>query len=186
MKILLVLCHPRRDSLSGNVADAFAKGASDAGHKVDFLDLYREKFNPVLEVPDEPNDGKVESYSKEVQEGFTRLNNNEAVVMVFPLWWWSMPAMLKGWIDRVWNYGLTYGPSKHNIKKGAMLILPAHTEKDLKKRNYLDAIRTSLDVGIFNYNEINDSELIFLGGTDQGREHCKKHIKMAYEKGLEF
>ena len=67
-----------------------------------------------------------------------------------------------------------------------MLILPAHTEEDLKKRNYLDAIRTSLDVGIFNYNEINDSELTFLGGTDQGREHCKKHIKTAYEKGLGF
>ena len=186
MKILLVLCHPRRNSLSGNVADAFAKGASEAGHKIDFLDLYGEKFNPVLKVSDEPNDGNLENYSKEVQEGFIRLNNNEAVVMVFPLWWWSMPAMLKGWIDRVWNYGLTYGTSQHNIKKGAMLILPAHTEEDLKKRNYLDAIRTSLDVGIFNYNEINDSELTFLGGTDQGREHCKNHIKTAYNKGLEF
>ncbi len=186
MNIFLVFCHPRRDSLSGTVADAFVKGTVQAGHKVDFFDLYRENFDPVLREIDEPNDGNLDSYSREVQESFTRLNQNDAVVMVFPLWWWSVPAMLKGWIDRVWNYGLTYGPTTHNIKKGAMLLLPAHTEEELKKRNYLEAIKTSLNVGVFHYNKIYDSELIFLGGTDRGRKHCEKHIKTAYDKGLMF
>jgi len=186
MKIFLAFCHPRRDSLTGTVADAFLKGASKAGHEIEFFDLYREKFDPVLRECDEPNDGTLENYSKEVQESFTRLNKNDAIVMVFPLWWWSMPAMLKGWIDRVWNYGLTYGPSQHNIQKGAMLILAEHTEAQLKKRNYDESIKTSLDVGIFNYNDIHDTDLIILGGTGLGREHCSKHIKTAYEKGLKF
>ncbi len=66
--------------------------------------------------------------------------------------------MLKGWIDKVWNYGLTYGPTNLNLKKGAML--PAHTEDELKKRNYLDGI-ISLNTGVFHYNKINDSEIVF-------------------------
>ena len=186
MNIFLVLCHPRRDSLTGTVADAFTKGALEAGHRVDFFDLYREGFNPVLEENDEPSNGRLDSYSNDIQENFNRLNKNEAVVMVFPLWWWSTPAMLKGWIDRVWNYGLTYGPAAHNLKKGAMFILPAHTEDELKKRNYLDAITTSLNVGVFHYNKIYDSEVVFLGGTNRGRKHCTLHIETAYKKGLKF
>ena len=121
----LVLCHPIRVSLSGSVVDAFTKGALEAGHKVDFFDLYGERFSPVLKETDEPSTESLYSYSNDVQENFTRLNKNEAVVMVFPLWWWSTPAMLKGWVDRVWNYGLTYGPTNHNLKKGTMFILPA-------------------------------------------------------------
>ena len=116
MNILLVVCHPRMNSLTFNVASAFKRGALQSNHKIELVDLYRENFNPVLYIEDEPSEkGMISDYSKEVQMEFARLNRNDAVVMVFPLWWWSMPAMLKGWIDRVWNFGLTYGPSaKHN------------------------------------------------------------------------
>ncbi len=117
MKILVVLCHPRSNSLTSQIAEAFSQGAIKAGHQVELLDLYKENFDPVLRIEDEPNDGSLENYTLEVQSEFKRLNNNDAVVMVFPLWWWSLPAMLKGWIDRVWNYGLMYGSNEHNIKK---------------------------------------------------------------------
>ena len=81
MNIFLVLCHPRRDSLSGTVADAFAKGALEAGHRVDFFDLYREDFNPVLKENDEPSNGRLDSYSNDIQENFKRLNKMR-------LWLW--------------------------------------------------------------------------------------------------
>ena len=63
MKVLVVLCHQRPDSLTGKVAEAFSAGAHSAGHKIEFVDLYRENFNPVLEVKDEPNDGDITNYS---------------------------------------------------------------------------------------------------------------------------
>ena len=53
MKIFLLLCHPKRDSLFGTAADAFAKGALEEEHKVDFFDLYREGFNPILRENDD-------------------------------------------------------------------------------------------------------------------------------------
>ena len=186
MKVLVVLCHPRPDSLTGEVAEAFSAGAKFAGHKIEFVDLYRENFNPVLEVKDEPNDGDITNYSHEVQREFNRLNNNDAVAMIFPLWWWAMPAMLKGWVDRVWNFGLTYGDANHNLKKALMISLAAHTTEELKKRNYHDAIETSLNIGILDYNKIINRELVILGGTTLGEDHCAKHIDFAYNKGCSF
>ena len=139
-----------------------------------------------MEVKDKPNDGDITNYSNEVQREFNRLNNNDAVAMIFPLWWWAMPAMLKGWVDRVWNFGLTYGDANHNLKKALMISLAAHTTEELKKRNYHDAIETSLNIGILDYNKIINRELVILGGTTLGEDHCAKHIDFAYNKGCSF
>ena len=145
MNILLVFCHPREESLTGDVARAFQEGAIRSGHTVEFVDLYRENFDPVLTVEDMYTNGNLSDYSTEVQSEFLRLNRNNAVVMVFPLWWWSMPAMLKGWIDRVWNYGLTHGPAHHNITKGLIITLAAVTKDQLEKRSYSDAMQICLE-----------------------------------------
>ena len=187
MKILVVLCHPRQDSLTAKTASAFCEGALESGHEVDLLDLYQENFDPVLRVKDEPNNGSLENYSLEVQSEFNRLNGNEAIVMVFPLWWWSMPAMLKGWIDRVWNYGLMYGSAKHNINKGLMIILAGASEKEIQKRHYDDAINTNLNIGILDYCGVNESEIMLLNGTKKDdKEKLELYLKQAYEKGASF
>ena len=187
MKILLVLCHPRANSLTSQIAEAFSEGATKAGHHVELLDLYKENFDPVLRIEDEPNDEELENYSLEVQSEFKRLNNNAAVVMVFPLWWWSLPAMLKGWIDRVWNYGLMYGSNQHNVKKGLMIALAGASDETFNKRDYDSAINTNLDVGILDFCGVKDSEVVILKGTTKKtKEDCAIYIKQAYERGLSF
>ncbi len=186
MKILLVFCHPRESSLTGEIARSFQLGAIQAGHEVEFVDLYREDFDPILYEHDEPSDGTLESYSEDIQTEFLRINRNEAVVMVFPVWWWSMPAMLKGWIDRVWNYGLTYGPASHNIRKGLIIGLTGATTKDLQKRDYDTAIKTTLDIGILDFNSIPSTQMVIMDGTSEGESYQKKHIELAHSIGLEF
>ena len=187
MKILVVLCHPRSNSLTSQIAEAFSEGASKAGHQAELSDLYKENFNPVLKVEDEPNDGSLENYTLEVQSEFKRLNNNDAVVMVFPLWWWSLPAMLKGWIDRVWNYGLMYGSNRHNVKKGLMIAVAGATKEQLIKRDYEAAINTSLNIGILDYCGIENSEIMFLKETNKiSKAECLSFIKQSYDKGLSF
>ena len=106
MKVLVVLCHPRADSLTGKVAEAFSAGLKSAGHKLEFVDLYKENFNPVLEIKDEPSDGKISNYSVAVQREFNRLNTNDAVVMIIPLRLCAMPAIIKVKIHRVRYYVL--------------------------------------------------------------------------------
>ena len=67
MNILVVLCHPREESLTAQVANAFVQGARSTGNEVEFADLYKENFNPVLNIQDEPNDGNLLIYSTEFQ-----------------------------------------------------------------------------------------------------------------------
>ena len=107
--------------------------------------------------------------------------------MVFPLWWWSVPAMLKGWIDRVWNYGLMYGSNGHNVKRGLMIAVAGATKEQLIKRDYEAAINTTLNVGILDYCGIKDSEIVILKETNIiTKDECLSYIKQAYDKGLSF
>ena len=94
--------------------------------------------------------------------------------------------MLKGWIDRVWNYGLTYGPAIHNIQKGLMIGLTGATSRDLEKRDYDVAIKTSLDTGILDFNQIPSTQMVIMDGTSEGESHQKKHIERAFSMGLDF
>ncbi|BEA58095.1 hypothetical protein VEE10_13570 [Escherichia coli] len=74
------------------------------------LDLYRRNFNPVMTLEDEPDWKNMDKrYSPEVHQLYSELLEHDTLVVVFPLWWYSFPAMLKGYIDRVWNNGLAYG-----------------------------------------------------------------------------
>lgn len=110
MRLLLVVAHPRRGSLTHRAAEAFAQAATANGHRVDWADLMAEGFDPVLRVADEPDwADPAKAWAADVMAEMARIERNEATVLVFPVWWWSMPAVLKGWIDRVWANGWAYG-----------------------------------------------------------------------------
>lgn len=102
--------HPRHDSLTAHIADAIHQRAMERKIQVTELDLYRRNFNPVMTPEDEPDWKNMDKrYSPEVHQLYSELLEHDTLVVVFPLWWYSFPAMLKGYIDRVWNNGLAYG-----------------------------------------------------------------------------
>ena len=103
-RIYLVWAHPRHDSLTAHIADAIHQRAMERKIQVTELDLYRRNFNPVMTLEDEPDWKNMDKrYSPEVHQLYSELLEHDTLVVVFPLWWYSFPAMLKGYIDRVWN-----------------------------------------------------------------------------------
>ena len=102
MRCLVVLSHPLPQSLNAHLAQFTVAALKDAGHEVRFLDLYAEGFDPVLK-PEERA-----AYYKDAFEDVEDLQNTEALVLVFPTWWFGLPAMLKGWIDRSFLPGVAY------------------------------------------------------------------------------
>lgn len=187
MNILLVFCHPRRLSFTGAVADAFAEGAREAGHDIDFADLYAEGFDPVLREADEPDWNNTDKrYSDEVHAEIARVDRADAIVCVFPVWWWSMPAMLKGWIDRVWNLGWAYGPASLPHKHGLMIATAAASGDAFAKRGYDMAIETQLNVGIMNYCGIESSRLELLFETTSNDETRAGLLDRARLLGAKF
>ena len=101
MDVLTVLCHPRRDSLTAAIAKEFRAGLAESGHGGELADLYAEGFDPLVLPPDEPDwNDATKRYSDAVLAEQARIERHQAIAMVFPVWWWSLPAMLKGWIGR--------------------------------------------------------------------------------------
>jgi NAD(P)H dehydrogenase (quinone) len=110
MRILLVLAHPLEDSFAAAVADTARRALQAGGHDVDWLDLYREDFDPRLS-PAERRGYFTEPYDVSgVGDIATRLQAAEGLVLVFPQWWFNFPAILKGFFDRVFAPGIAFRP----------------------------------------------------------------------------
>lgn len=160
MKVLVVFDHPRRDSFCGAVLESFLAGLKEAGHQATVADLRAEGFDPRLPLADEPDwddDNKV--YSAEVLAEQARIQQNDAIAFIFPVWWWSFPATTKGWIDRVWNNGWAYGSRKLKCSSALFIGTASADEKTYRKRTYDDAMKIQLVVGIAQYCGIPKADL---------------------------
>ena len=108
MQVLLIYAHPRKDSLAAALRDA-AKAALEAGgHRVELRDLYAEGFNPVLGAEERGRYHDVPANLQGIEDHAASLLRSEALLLVHPTWWYGMPAMLKGWLERVWAPGVAF------------------------------------------------------------------------------
>lgn len=108
MKCLVVIAHPLADSLCHTLARSAIESLSAAGHEVVVEDLYRSAFDAALGVAERQSYYGARFDGSAVQEQIDRLLAAEALVLVFPTWWFGFPAILKGWFDRVWAPGVAY------------------------------------------------------------------------------
>ena len=102
MRILLVLAHPQRESFAHAVQERARAGLQRAGHEVRLLDLYGIGFDPVMSEADRRDYHTPGLNEVRVADQLAHLRWAEGLIFVYPTWWYSLPAMLKGWIDRVW------------------------------------------------------------------------------------
>ncbi|WP_420000139.1 NAD(P)H oxidoreductase [Streptomyces boninensis] len=166
---LLVVAHPRPDSLTAQVAARLHAAVKDRGDSVDVLDLHAEKFDPRLTEPDEPDwEDREKHYSPEVHAHMERITAADEIIVVFPVWWWGLPAIAKGWIDRVWNYGFAYGRSKPRLRGKRMrwLALAGGTEQDYAGSGLDTAMDVQLRVGISEFCGIDDAAVRLVHGTE--------------------
>jgi NAD(P)H dehydrogenase (quinone) len=104
MKIYLLLAHPDRGSFCGALADAFEAAAVTAGHEVRRQNLGEMDFDPILWKGQRPN----QSLESSLEESRRHILWCALWVIVYPIWWGSVPALLKGYIDRVLSSGFAF------------------------------------------------------------------------------
>jgi NAD(P)H dehydrogenase (quinone) len=102
MRVLVVYAHPCEESFCAAVRDQAIATLSEAGHEVRLVDLYAIGFNPVLSAEERRGYHTPGENELPVAEHLAHLRWCEALVFVFPTWWYGQPAMLKGWLERVW------------------------------------------------------------------------------------
>lgn len=109
MRTLLIYAHPVPTSFNAAVFDVVKTALVDAGHELRVTDLYAEGFDPVLTREDrEAYLSDTKSLIDKVPEQVENLRWAEALVFVFPTWYYGPPAILKGWFERVWLSGVTF------------------------------------------------------------------------------
>ena len=123
MNVLILYAHPEPASFCGALRDVAVSTLSAAGHAVTVSDLYAEGFNPVAGRHDfdtvaDPDRFHYQSeqrlaadrqaFSPEIAREQARFAAADFVIVIFPLWWGAMPAILKGWFDRAMAFGFAY------------------------------------------------------------------------------
>lgn len=157
MRTLIVFNHPYEGSYCNAILNSVEKGLSRAGHEIDLIYLDKEDFNPVMTSDDllafidrEPIDPKVLEYK-------SRLEKADHLVFIFPIWWELMPALTKGFIDKVLFPGVAYQykenglgmkPLLNNLKR-VSVITTMNTPGVMYRFLFGNAIKKSLLRGTF-------------------------------------
>jgi len=108
MRVLVIFAHPLEDSYAAALRNVVAEALSAGGHRIDLCDLYKEAFDPVMSARERGAYRDTANNLEAVHEHVQRLRQAEGVVFVFPSWWYGMPAILKGYLDRVWLPGIAF------------------------------------------------------------------------------
>lgn len=109
MQVVVVLAHPNSDSFSHAVADRACAGLRGAGHQVQVLDLYAVGFRAAMSLDDHvAYHGDHPAIDPMVAEHSALVVGTDALVFVYPTWWSSLPAILKGWLERVMVPGVAF------------------------------------------------------------------------------
>ena len=160
MHALIVVSHPLNTSLTHSVAAAIAQGVAESGshHSAEIADLTREGFSPVFAEPDIAAFRQTGATPSDAIAEQARIDNADALVLVFPIYWWSMPGLLKGWIDRVFSNGWAYEETADGnvVKKLGRLrvhlvALGAASQQTYDKHGFTDAFNAQIVHGIFDY-----------------------------------
>ena len=149
MHVLIILDHPDPNSFSAAAAREFILGAQSAGHTTELADLHAEGFDPRWTMADIEADESAGSVADVAREQ-ARIERADAVCLVFPLFWWGMPAMMKGWVDRVWSWGWAYDQlddpeaSLQRPRSGVLLVPAGARSDEVEAAGYGDALETCL------------------------------------------
>jgi len=124
MRILVILAHPKRDSFNAALQKAVCEGLRAAGHLTDVIDLYAEGFDPVMRGAelDALGTGRPPADTAAYQR---RILQSQGLVLVFPVWWFGIPAILKGFIDRVFEEGFAFRFESDGSVRGLLTLKKA-------------------------------------------------------------
>ncbi len=111
MKHAVIVAHPARKSLNASIAQAYRTAAEKLGHSVDVRDLYAMRFDPCLKAAEIPGP-KAPVFRDDVLRERARLADVDVFVFVYPLWFNAPPAILKGYVDRIFGMGFGFQPGR--------------------------------------------------------------------------
>jgi putative NADPH-quinone reductase len=155
MRILYVYCHPLPESFHAAIRKTVLTALTEVGHQVDLLDLYAEKFDPVLSEEGRRHYHDTSRNRTGLEGYIARLTSAEVLILQFPTWCFGLPAMLKGFFDRMIMPGVAFDLSD-----------PAHVKPTLRNIKHI--------VGIVTYGR---PRYMALWMSDPPRKIVKRYVR---------
>ncbi|MDR3248329.1 MAG: NAD(P)H-dependent oxidoreductase [Treponema sp.] len=187
MKVFIVYAHPSEDSFTRHIRDRFIAGLESVGHSYILSDLYRMNFRGDMDEGEYLR----EAYYRldapipdDVRLEHEKINNSDAIVFIYPVFWSDVPAKLKGWFDRVWTYGFAYGLQNDSnpplgrppgrplgramkqLEKGLVICSAGNTMDYFRRTGILESMeRTMLNDRLFD--RVKTKEMVILEATSR-------------------
>jgi NAD(P)H dehydrogenase (quinone) len=209
MKVFIVFAHPERKSFGTSLLERGIKTLESSGHEVQVSDLYGMNFNPVASGDDfterrfdaqlqydreQKHSSQHQTFVSDIDEELKKLLWCDLLILQFPLWWFSVPAIMKGWIDRVFANGTVYGAGGMRFDNGglkgkrAMLVFTTGCFPEMMEPDGLlggrDVILWHLQHGTFGYSGLSVLSP-FVGWSIQYTDDAKREFYLnEYETRL--
>ena len=191
MRHLIIYAHPNENSLNHNLLNTVVEILQSRNEEFIVRDLYTIGFDPVLSLSDMQGQrmGKISDDIRIEQE---YISWAEQITFIYPIWWTGLPAMMKGYIDRVFSYGFAYRYD-HGIQKGLLtgkktVIINTHgkSHEEYEKTGMNKALALTSDNGIFIYSGLEIIRHLFFDkadkATSENLEIWKEQIKNLYSE----
>lgn len=156
MKNLIIYAHPNSASLNHFFKETVVESLEKSGQEVVVRDLNQINFNPVFSLED-MNGQRMGKVANDVQTEQDFITWADQIIFVYPIWWTGMPAIMKGYIDRVFSYGFAYRYDQ-GVQKGLLtgkkaIIINSHgkSNSEYEAIGMDKALALTSDTGIFNY-----------------------------------
>ena len=181
---LIIAAHPRLNSFNHAVVETYASALLERGHRVECRDLYAEKFDPILSARDLQAIGRGKA-ARDIRDEQAAVRRADVLTLISPLWWSGFPAMLKGYLDRVFCAGFAYvikqGDYRPGLagKKGVIITTTAATMEELRSGGTLRAIRTIYDEGLMQFCGIAMLRHLYLSGIEPDMSRAEGEKRLA-------
>ena len=156
MKNLIIYAHPNPASLNHFFKQTVLESLENSAQEIVIRDLNEINFNPVLSL-DDMSGQRMGQVAEDVQKEQDFISWADRIIFIYPIWWTGMPAIMKGYIDRVFSYGFAYRYDR-GIQKGLLagkkaIIINSHGKSNAEyEESGMDkALALTSDTGIFDY-----------------------------------
>lgn len=179
MNHLVIFAHPNQKSFCKGIVDTIEKSSKENGAIIRIRDLYEIGFDPILKPSDflalesgkKPGDIEIE------QE---HIKWADIITFVYPVWWSGFPAVLKGYVDRVFSYGFAYDSADGGIRglltdKKALVFCTTGSPNELYEENGMhNSMKQITGEGIFNFTGVEVMKYTFFGAVPYVSDEIRK------------
>jgi NAD(P)H dehydrogenase (quinone) len=190
MNHLIIYAHPNPKSFCNAVSDHIATLSADLGNKVTTRDLYKIKFNPVLDASDFTSIQKGKT-PRDILTEQKLVGSADLITVIFPLWWTGYPAILKGWIDRVLLHGFAFKYSRERGvtplltgKKVQLITTMGASVDEYESNGLMDAMAMTLGDNVWSFCGCTDAGMVVLGDIPGMSDNERQSILSEIEDTL--